>query len=187
MNLFLKFLIWLLSACTIESFGEPLFFNSDRRLKCISLNNRQCQTRPAIVDMNSNETLFYSFTVSVNKSGRSCNTINDPYAPVCVSNKVKNINAKVFKLMSVVNETKFLVHHESCEYKWKLNESVCNSKRKWNHDQCRCECKELDDWDSCKDDYMWNSSTCNYECNKVYKIDKYLDIKNCSSKKTSNW
>ena len=66
--------------------------------------------------MNSNETLFYSFTVSVNKSGRSCNTIGDPYAPVCVSNEVKSINAKVFKLMSVVNETKILVHHELCEY-----------------------------------------------------------------------
>ena len=39
---------------------------------------------------NSNETLYYPFTLSVNKFGGSCNTINDPYIRVCVPNKVKN-------------------------------------------------------------------------------------------------
>ena len=28
--------------------------------------------------------------------------------------------------------------------------------------------KELDDWSSCKDDYIWNPSTCECECNKAY-------------------
>ena len=27
---------------------------------------------------------------------------------------------------------------------------------------------------------MWNPSTCDWECDKACKIDKYLDIKNCS-------
>ena len=45
-----------------------------------------------------------------------------------------------------------------------------------------CDCKEVDDWSSYKDDYMWNPSTCACECNKVFKIDEYLDIKNCSCK-----
>ena len=49
----------------------------------------------------------------------SCHTIDDPYARVCVPNKVKNMNEKVFNLISGVNEIKFLV----------LNESVCNSKQ----------------------------------------------------------
>ena len=30
---------------------------------------------------------------------------------------------------------------------------------------------------------MWNPSTCNCEFNKSCKIDEYLDIENCSSKK----
>ena len=38
------------------------------------------------------------------------------------------MNVKVFNLMSEVNKTKFLV--QSCERKCRLNESVCNSKRK---------------------------------------------------------
>ena len=43
-----------------------------------------------------------------------------------------------------------------------------------------CECKELNDWISCKDGYMWNRSTCDCQINKVCKIDEYLDIKNFS-------
>ena len=38
-------------------------------------------------------------------------------------------------------------------------------------------------WSSCKDDYMWNPITCDCECNETFKIDEYLDIKNCSWKK----
>ena len=71
--------------------------------------------------------------------------------------------------------------------KCRLNESVFNSKTKWNHDECCCECKEIDVWSSCKDDYLQNPSMCDCECNKTgiltWKTDKYLDIKNCSCRK----
>ena len=77
--------------------------------------------------------------------------------------------------------TRFLVQHESC--KFGLNKSVCNSKQKWSHNECRCKCKERDDWSSCKDDYTLNPSTCDCECNKTCKIGEYLDIVNCSYKK----
>ena len=50
---------------------------------------------------------FYQFTVSANKCGRNFNTVDDPYARVCVPNKAKNMNAKVFTLISEVNETRF--------------------------------------------------------------------------------
>ena len=49
--------------------------------------------------------LFLSFTLSVSKCGGNCSTINDLYAPLCVPNKVKNLNVKVFNLMLGVNET----------------------------------------------------------------------------------
>ena len=40
------------------------------------------------------------------------------------------MNTKLFKL----RET-FLVEHESCQCKCCLNESVCNSKQEWTHDE----------------------------------------------------
>ena len=64
-----------------------------------------------------------------------------------------------------------------------MNKFGCNSQQKWNHDECRCECKELDDWSSWKNDYIWNFSTCGWKCNKACKIDENLDIGNCSCEK----
>ena len=97
------------------------------------LNNRPSQARPTLVNRNSDEPLYYQFTVSVNKCDESYNTIDGPYARVCVLNKVESMNLKVFNLISRVNETRFLVQHESCKYKCGLNESVYCSKQKWNH------------------------------------------------------
>ena len=62
---------------------------------CISKDTyRKCEARPTFIDTNCNETLFYPFTVNDNKCGGSCNTIDDPYAWVCVFEKVKNMNVK---------------------------------------------------------------------------------------------
>ena len=76
-----------------------------RTYKLCIVNN---QARQALSNINSTEPIHYPFTVSNNKCGRSCNTIDDPYARICVPNKVNNINVKVFDLKSRVNETKFL-------------------------------------------------------------------------------
>ena len=53
---------------------------------------------------------------------------------------------KVFNLTPGVNDPRFLLQNESCDCKCILNEGVCNSKQKWNHNECWCNCKELDDW-----------------------------------------
>ena len=101
--------IGLLSSCIIESLGELLGSNLNRPIKCVSLNNQTCKGRPALVSINSDGTLFYSFTVSVSTCGGSCNTIEDSYARVSVPNKVKNMNLKLFNLILEVSETIFLV------------------------------------------------------------------------------
>ena len=51
--------------------------NSKEPIKCVSLNNLPCQARPTFVNINSNETVFYSFTVTINKCGGSCNITID--------------------------------------------------------------------------------------------------------------
>ena len=132
---------------------------SEGRIKYISSINRPCQARPTLVNKNSNEPFSYPFTVSVNKCRGNCNAIDDPYAQICVPNKVKSMNLKVANLMSGVNKTRFLVQNESCKCKYWLNENLCNSNQKWSHDKCRCNYRELDDWSYCRKGYMWNPST----------------------------
>ena len=65
---------------TIGNLSESLLSNSEESIKCVSLNNQPCQARPTLVNVNSNKPLYYQITASVNKYGRSCNTIDDPYA-----------------------------------------------------------------------------------------------------------
>ena len=57
----------------------------------------------------------------------------------------KNLNVKVFNLMSRTNETRRIRWHETCKCKCRLDASLCNNKQRWNDDKCWCECKELID------------------------------------------
>ena len=63
-------------------------------LECISLNNQECKVRPEIVNVNSDEPVFFTFSIKTSKCSGSCNNINDPYAKLCVLHVVKNINVK---------------------------------------------------------------------------------------------
>ena len=72
-------------------------------LECISMNNQECKVRPEIVNVNSDEPVFFTFSIKTSKCSGSCNNINDPYAKLCVLHVVKNINVKVFNLMSRTN------------------------------------------------------------------------------------
>ena len=51
----------LLSAGTLGIFGKSLAFNSKVTLKLVSLNNEPCQTRPTVVNIDSDETLFFIY------------------------------------------------------------------------------------------------------------------------------
>ena len=75
-------------------------------LECVSMNNQECKVRPEIVNVNSNEPVFYPFSIKTSKCSGSCNNINDPYAKLCVPDVVKNMNIKVFNLMSRTNKTR---------------------------------------------------------------------------------
>ena len=115
-------------------------------LKYVSMNNQECRIRPETRNINSNEPLFYPYSIQVNKCIDSCNNINDPYANVLrVLDVVKNMNVKAFNLMSKNNETRHIKWHETCKCKCRLDTSVCNKKQRWSNDKCRCECKELSD------------------------------------------
>ena len=133
--------------------------------------------------INSKEPIFYSFSIKTNRCSGSCNNINDPYAKMCVPDGVKNLNIKVFNLMSWTNEMRHIKWHKTCKCKCRLDSSVCNNNQHWNEDKCRCECKELTDKGVCNKKFIWNPSNCECECDKSCDIGKYLDYSNCKCKK----
>ena len=128
-------------------------------LECVLMNNQECKTRTKIININNNGPVFYPFSIKVNKCSGSCNNINDPYAKLCVPDVAKNINVKVFNLMSFSNQTKFIEWHETCKCKCRLDSSDCDTG------------------------FIWNPSNCNCECDKSCDMGEYLDYKNCKCRR----
>ena len=78
------------------------FFNYNS-LKCVSMNNQEFKVRLKIINIYSNEPLFYPYSVKISKCTGSCTNINDPYAKLCVPDVVKNMSVKAFNLISKTN------------------------------------------------------------------------------------
>ena len=68
------------------------------------MKNHECKIRTEIINLNTNEPMFYPYSIKIN----ICNTINDPYAKICVPDQIKDTNIKVFNLMSRTNETRHI-------------------------------------------------------------------------------
>ena len=111
--------------------GLTVLSNITNALDCISMKNQECKIRPEIVNINSNNPIFYPVSVKINRCNGNCNNINDPYAKICVSDTVKNLNVKVFNLITLTNETKSIKWHKTCKYICRLNEIICNNEQRW--------------------------------------------------------
>ena len=110
-------------------------------LECITMKNQECKVRSEIVDVNSNNPIFYPCSIKTNKCRGNCNNISDPYIYICVPDTVKNLNVKVFNLITLTNEARNVKWHETCKCICRLDKIIWNSKKRWNKDKCRCECK----------------------------------------------
>ena len=163
-------------------FAVSTFLTSVNSLICISMANKECKVRPELVNVNSNEPVFYPFSIKTSKRSGSCNNINDLYAKTCVPD-VKDLNVKVFNFISRTIEIRHIKWHKTCKCKCRLDASVCNNKQRWNDDKCRCECKELIDKGVCDKGYAWNPSNCECECDKSCDVGEYLDFENCKCRK----
>ena len=105
--------------------------------------------------------MFCPYSIKVNKWNGRCNDINDPYANLCIPDIIKNINVKLFNLMSRISEKRDIIWHKTCKCICRLTSSVCNNKKRWNEDKCRCECTEdLIDKGIRDKGFIWNPSNC---------------------------
>ena len=110
--------------------GLTILSTITNALDCISMKNQVCKVRPKIININSNDPIFYPFSVKINRCNGNCNNINDPCARICVSDVVKNLNVKTFNLMSRTNETRHIKWHETCKFICRLIEIICNNKQR---------------------------------------------------------
>ena len=65
--------------------------------------------------------IMYPFSIKTSKCSGSCNNIYDPYAKIYVPDVIKDLNVKIFNLMSRINETRHIKWHETCKCKCRLD------------------------------------------------------------------
>ena len=85
--------------------GLTVLSNITNALEFVSMNNQACIVRPKTININSNNPIFYPFSVKINKCSGNSNNINDPYARICVPDK-KYIRYKIkdiFLIQVIVN------------------------------------------------------------------------------------
>ena len=68
------------------------FFNFNlsnvNSLECVSMDNQEYKIRSEIINVNTNEPMLYPHSITINKCKGSCNTINDPYAKLCLHDTI---------------------------------------------------------------------------------------------------
>ena len=85
------------------------------------MTNKECKVRPKIVNVKSDEPVFFPLSIKTSKYSGSCNDINDPYAKMCVPDVIKDLNVKVFNIISRTNETRHIEWHETCKCRLDAN------------------------------------------------------------------
>ena len=99
-------------------------------LRCIAMKNQECKTRLQVINIDSNNPIFYPFNIKTSKCSDNCNNINNPYAKICVPDVIKDSNIKIFNLMSRTNETRFIKWHDTFKCECRFDAIVCNNKQR---------------------------------------------------------
>ena len=57
-------------------------------------------TRPTLIDSNPAELKYYPFMISLDKCNGTCNAADVLFRKMCVQSKMKDVNFKVFNMIS---------------------------------------------------------------------------------------
>ena len=77
----------------------------------MSLNNEPWVIRPALIDLNSFEFIYYPLMISLDECNGSCNVVDDSSPKICLLSKTKDLNVEVFNMVTTVYEANTLVKH----------------------------------------------------------------------------
>ena len=75
------------------------------------LSNQKCMTQPTLINLHPNEYSQEFHYYPLDRCVGSCNTLNDLSNTVCVPNKTKDLNLRVFNMITIKKESKTLTKH----------------------------------------------------------------------------
>ena len=123
--------------------------NVSSHKKCVllrSLNHQKSMIQPIVINLHPNkysqEFHYYPFAVKLDRCVGSCNTLNDLSNKVCVPSKTEDLNLRLIKMVTRINELKTLAKNISWKCKCKYDGRKYNWIQYWNNNKCGCECKD---------------------------------------------
>ena len=124
---------------------------------------------------------YYPFAVNLDGYIGSCNTLNDVSNKLCAPNKTEDLCSSVFNMTAIINESKKLTKHISCECICRSNGRKWNSNQKWNYDKCQYELRNQKKNDACGKDYVFEIYFIKYIRrfidDSAVKLDETIDTK----------
>ena len=72
----------------------------------MSLNYEPCTTMLTLIDSNLIKLNYYHFMVILDKCNGSCNAVDNLCTKICVPSETKDINVKVFNIITKINKVK---------------------------------------------------------------------------------
>ena len=81
--------------------------------------------KSTLIDLNLDELDYYPFMISLDNCSGGCNFANDLSTKICILNKTKDINVKLFKMLTNKDEAKTMTKHISCDSKCRFNGATC--------------------------------------------------------------
>ena len=149
-----------------QVFITLLSFSECTATKWLTLDNEACLIRPTLIDLNPIEINYYPSMIGLYKCNGCCNLVDNLSTKICFPSETKDLNVKVFNIITSRNEAKTLIKHISCDCKCKFNNTTCNRNQKWINNKCQYGCKR---YCTCTKDDSWNPSACICEDSKYLK------------------
>ena len=113
-------------------------------LNCVSINNQKCKVRLEIVDVSSNNPIFYPFSLKSTSHLKMSRTNETRHICIC-------------RLDKIICNSKQRRNEDKCRCKCKelIDKGVCDKGYVSNPSNCECECDkscngEYIDYSSCK-------------------------------------
>ena len=117
---------------------------------CVGSIPKRFDVVESLIDLIPVELNYYALTVSLDKCNGSCNVTDDLSTKIWIPSETKDVNLKVFTMITRINKTKTLAKHTLYDCKCEFDCTTCNSNQKWNNEICQCKSKTYRMW---KKDY----------------------------------
>ena len=80
------------------------------------MNNQECKARTKIINVNSDDPVFYPFGTETSKCSGTCNNINNPYAKELMNQDTKNdmkrvsVNVDQIQVFATINSDGMMIN-----------------------------------------------------------------------------